>query len=260
MARLKGNVKTRGTASSRSRNKNLRAAKVSVAEAIAAAWASNIGTATASGKSVESLQFQRYKGRLSQKSRDSKPKTNKRQSKTASLDALTRLYRTAWENKYKDISKTAEVVLNSMFAGSYEDRQWSRTKRRMRQKGMKAHYQPPSVRKKIRYVGPGLATGYLRDLISKEFRGGGGEFVQFGNPAVEGAFSVDTEAIYNKIGDGYQFFIDLIGGQYARDGLSNEAAFFDFLPEDWNRIADQMAFLVEEGFLPEVQMLLEDLK
>lgn len=161
---------------------------------------------------------------------------------------LKNLYAKAWKNKYDAI----RAAYKSADPG-YTEREWYKWKKRGKRKYRTPHY--PA--RKIYYTTWGLASGYLRDSIETAFKRQGEE-VTYGNLFLQAGFEVDWSQYPQSKGKAhYEHFIDHL---IQLGVVSSEADFFDFMNNDWRKIANVMSDIVRDNFVENVDEVVEQIR
>lgn len=274
--------KAKGTASSRARNRNSRALKDAAAQAIARAWITKVGEFDGAGLRVSERTLSRdsrsgKRGRVEAINNQRKAIRNSRRNKpSAATFDIVRIFQSAWKSKYKEIQEASAKGPPRGPSKNADPNVWKEAKRKLRDRGTPARHDRKG--RKIKYVSSGLATDAFRSTVLKAFGGGYRTIIEYGDLSAVGGFSVELEGLFREIGNGredrdslhgYFAFFDRIisNGLGAEYGLGRETSagrrellIFDFSPDVWDKVSGVMAKVIEAGFLPEVQAMLDKIE
>ena len=160
---------------------------------------------------------------------------------------LTKMYVDAWKNKYDKIRQDYKSA-----DSGYRDKQWSKWKSRGKGKYRTPHY----PNRQVRYSTWGLTSGYLRQSIERGFQSGGNRHLKLGNLLVQGGFELDWDS-YPKRSDGRVHYREFVDHLVRLGVLADGEEFINFLPSDWQRIANYMFYLIENNFVDNIDDILD---
>lgn len=160
---------------------------------------------------------------------------------------LLEAYSVAWKNKYAQIIKDYQSA-----DPEYPEKRWAKWKKN----GLRKRYPSHKPDSKVRYVGWGLTTGYLRDSILRGFKSGGNRILQVPNILLQGGYSINFSE-FEQSGNGRSHYEEFIELMVKRGVLNSEDDFLEFADNDWRRIASVTFALVKNNFVDEIAGLFD---
>lgn len=160
---------------------------------------------------------------------------------------IKEMYVDGWKNKYDKIRRDYQAA-----DPGYPENDWGKWKRKNKRRARTPHYK----QRQVRYTTWGLTSGYLRESIEKGFASGGNKHLKVGNLLLQGGFSVDWDS-YPKRSDGKVHYREFVEHLIRLGVLKDEDDFLEFLPGDWQAIANYMLFLIQNGFADNVDDILD---
>lgn len=155
---------------------------------------------------------------------------------------LKDLYVKAWKNKYALMRSQYQAL-----SPGYQKGDWYKRKKRLKDRGEPAPGRSGGPGSKIKYTTQALMTGYLRESIEKGFRSGGNEHLKVYNLLLQGGFELDLDS-FPTTGGGGSYPSYFVSFMIANGILEDEQDFVDLLPSDWDKIANLIVHIVDEGW------------